>query len=188
VLRPAGALPVEALGVAVTRATLGPPEARHHRSFLQALNEFQQEGGDLDLDPAQLQDRHRFATWIAQLAVEGRTAAGRCTRDRVPHRTLWWTAGDLFLGQVRINLELNDELAEFGGHIGYQVRPTARRQGHARAMLRAALTVAAEHGISNALLTCGPENVASQQVIVVNGGVFRDVSAAGRLRYWCATS
>ncbi|NBH03766.1 hypothetical protein GTY80_11000 [Amycolatopsis sp. SID8362] len=77
-------------------------------------------------------------------------------RDRVPHRTRWWIKGDEYLARARLNLRLDDELAEFGGHIGYDIRPSTRGRGHATALLRAVLRVAGEAGVENALLTCAP--------------------------------
>ncbi|SDJ45915.1 Acetyltransferase (GNAT) domain-containing protein [Actinokineospora alba] len=86
------------------------------------------------------------------------------------------------------NLRLNDELTDFGGHIGYDIRPSARGRGHATALLAAALGVAHTYGIDRALLTCAPDNLASRRVIERNGGELDDISPAGRLRYWCRTS
>jgi predicted acetyltransferase len=101
---------------------------------------------------------------------------------------MWWTRGGEYLGRVRLNLRLNDELREFGGHIGYDVRPSARARGHASAMLAAALTRAAAHGLEDVLLTCAPDNVPSRRVIERNGGELLGLSTAGRLLFRCATA
>ena len=74
-----------------------------------------------------------------------------------------------------------------GGHIGYDVRPSARRQGHATAILAAALPVAASLGITEALLTCEETNTVSQRVIEKNGGRLID-KVGSKLRYWVPTS
>jgi predicted acetyltransferase len=74
-----------------------------------------------------------------------------------------------------------------GGHIGYDVRPSARRRGHATAMLRAALPVARGLGIESALVTCDEDNVASRKVIEANGGVFED-QRGDKLRFWIPTA
>jgi predicted acetyltransferase len=47
------------------------------------------------------------------------------------------------------------------------------------------MVLAGEAGIDHVLLTCAPGNQSSRRVIERNGGVLADVSAAGRLRYWC---
>jgi predicted acetyltransferase len=82
---------------------------------------------------------------------------------------------------------LNDKLLEVAGHIGYDVRPTARRRGHATAMLREALPHAAAIGIDQVLLTCDEDNVGSYKTIESNGGVMEDIRQ-GKRRYWLPTS
>ena len=91
----------------------------------------------------------------------------------VPCTTLWWVDGSTYLGRIAIRHRLTPSLREVGGHIGYDVRRSARRQGHATAMLAAALPVAAALGIDPALVTCDDTNVASRKVIEHNGGAAR---------------
>jgi predicted acetyltransferase len=81
---------------------------------------------------------------------------------------------------------LTPRLRGFGGHIGYDVAPMARRHGHATRMLALALPIARELGIDQALLTCDVDNIASRKIIEANGGVL-DNEATGRLRFWVPT-
>ncbi|WP_432574399.1 GNAT family N-acetyltransferase [Kineococcus sp. SYSU DK005] len=150
--------------------------AEHHR-----------EGLHTDLDIKELTDPCAFQRWIDDQLEAGRAGRALHPRDRVPHRVLWWASANEYLGRVRINLALSEELHAFGGHIGYDVRPSARGQGHASAMLAAALGIAGEHGIERALLTCAKDNHASRRVIERNGGRFVDLSTAGRMRFVCTT-
>jgi len=105
----------------------------------------------------------------------------------VPCTTLWWVEDDEYLGRLAIRHRLTEWLRKVGGHIGYDVRPTARRQGHATAMLRAALPRARELGIDDVLVTCDVDNVASRRVIEANGGRFED-ERDGKLRFWVLTN
>ena len=82
---------------------------------------------------------------------------------------------------------LTEWLAEFGGHIGYEVRPSARRQGHATTMLRQVLPHVHDLGIDPALLTCDDTNVASRKVIEAAGGTFEDQRGI-KLRFWVPTT
>jgi len=95
--------------------------------------------------------------------------------------------GDL-VGRVSIRHELNDFLAEFGGHIGYAVRPQCRRRGHATEILRQALVIARGEGVERVLVTCDDGNSASQHVIERCGGALEDVRLADNgkrtRRYW----
>jgi predicted acetyltransferase len=99
---------------------------------------------------------------------------------------LWWVNDQEYLGRITIRHRLTDALREEGGHIGYDVRPSARHRGHATAMLAAALPVARGLGIGQALLICDPDNTASRKVIEANGGVLDD-KHGDRLRYWVRT-
>lgn len=85
-----------------------------------------------------------------------------------------------------IRHRLTASLREIGGHIGYDIRPSARRHGHATAMLAAALPVARSLGIDRALLTCDADNLGSRKVIEANGGVLEDKSG-DTVRYWVPT-
>ncbi|VVJ15372.1 Uncharacterised protein [Amycolatopsis camponoti] len=173
---------------AVLAVALADPAPRHHRSFLDALAEYHREGLHTDLRPELLAEPAAFARWVEEMREAGLRGEAPFGRDRVPHRILWWADGDDYLGRVRLNLRLNDELTEFGGHLGYDIRPAARGRGHATTLLRASLLVAREAGLDDVLLTCAPENHASRRVIERNGGVLADTSSAGRLRYWCRLS
>jgi predicted acetyltransferase len=69
------------------------------------------------------------------------------------------------------------------GHVGYAVVPWKQRRGHATAALALLLPLAREEGLPFVELTTDPDNVASQKVIVANGGVlverFRKPQAFG---------
>lgn len=177
-------------------SALIPPTERVHASFLAAMAEFQAEGrGDRqDHTAVGSEIREHRATWhtapgfaryIAELRAQAREETPR-PPGRVPATTLWWTDGDEYLGRIAIRHRLTPSLLEVGGHIGYDVRTGARRQGHATAMLRAALPVANALGIDPALVTCDVDNVASRWVIERNGGVLED-ERAGKLRFWVPT-
>ncbi|HEX5380375.1 MAG TPA: GNAT family N-acetyltransferase [Phenylobacterium sp.] len=90
----------------------------------------------------------------------------------VPSTVLWWTEGEEFLGSLNIRHELNETLAQVGGHVGYAVRPGARGQGHASALLAAGLDwIRANMSLRRVLLTVNPNNPHSIRVIEKNGGV-----------------
>jgi len=54
-------------------------------------------------------------------------------------------------------------------------------------MLRAALPVARDLGITSALVTCDVSNIASRKVIETNGGLLED-ERDGKLRFWISTT
>jgi|HubBroStandDraft_1064217.scaffolds.fasta_scaffold98252_3 predicted acetyltransferase len=166
--------------------TLVQPTSDVRVSYLAAIDEFHAEGRYLHLDTPTLADPGRFRVFVA-----GRLAAAASGTPRGPYRVpetvLWYVEGDRFLGHLSIRHELNQWLFEQGGHIGYDVRPSARRRGHATAMLVLSLPIAHAMNIDPALVTCLSENVASRTVIERCGGVFEDMRY-GRRRYWMATA
>ncbi|MFB9691236.1 GNAT family N-acetyltransferase [Amycolatopsis plumensis] len=169
------------------RPRLVVPGESYHESFFAALREYHEEGLYPELRPADIAEPQAFRRWLEHLRWAGLLGAADDPRNRTPHRVYWWVEGTRFLGRARLSLRLTEELTQFGGHIGYDIRPTARGQGHATALLQAVLGTAREAGVDRALLTCAPDNHASRRVIERNGGALTDTSPAGRLRYWCPT-
>jgi predicted acetyltransferase len=99
---------------------------------------------------------------------------------------LWLADGpelDRFLGRVSLRHELTEMLFEWGGHIGYVVRPSARRQGHASAALVGMLEVCRQRGIDPVLVTCDVDNTGSRRTIEAAGGRYED-TRLGKLRFW----
>jgi predicted acetyltransferase len=166
-------------------------------SFLEGMREFEAEGrGRLDDDTMigaeirQWQDRwgtpDGFAEYVAALQAQSLPQTQR-PAGWVPCTTWWWVQGPTCFGRIALRHHLTTQLRESGGHIGYDVRPTARRQGQATAMLRAVLPHARTMGIDNVLVTCDANNVASRRVIETNGGVIED-ERNGKLRFWIAAT
>jgi predicted acetyltransferase len=164
-------------------------------SFLAAMQEFADEGRAGDETPvgrvlAEWGDRwttdEGFAAYVAGVVRDREEDAPR-RPGWVPCTTLWWVDGPAYLGRIAIRHRLTPALREVGGHIGYDVRRSARRQGHATAMLAAGLPVAAALGIDPVLVTCDDTNVGSRKVIEANGGRLEDQRGV-KLRYWVPTS
>lgn len=170
------------------------PHVRVHASFATAMEEFAAEGRGCaddnsmigrDLQRGQWRTPEDFASYVDHLLADSQEVTRRPV-GHVPSTTLWWVDGDEFLGRLSIRHRLNDGLLEYGGHIGYDVRSSRRRQGHATAMLAAALPVALDLGIDPALITCDEGNFGSRRVIENAGGVYEDTRGVKR-RYWVPT-
>ncbi len=181
------------------------PHPRLQRSYLAASDEFaasgEQRDGDGDwVDPPRddypgftftregLTDPAEFERFVAQR---------RRARDAdAPRRPGWvactflWMVDDHddYVGSVALRHDLTPFLLREGGHVGYSVRPSARRRGHATAALRLVLPLARDRlGLVRVLLTCLETNTASRRVIEACGGVHED-SVADVRRYWVPTT
>lgn len=73
---------------------------------------------------------------------------------------------------LQVRHYFNDILEKYGGHIGYSVRPSERRKGYAKEMLKMALSFCREIGIDKVLITCIDGNIGSEKTILANGGVY----------------
>lgn len=78
-------------------------------------------------------------------------------------------------GMLQVRHYLNEYLRNFAGHIGYSVRPTERRKGYAKKMLKQALRYCKEElGLERVMVSCLVENEASRRTILACGGVFEE--------------
>jgi predicted acetyltransferase len=173
------------------------PDPRVQSSFLTAMKEFQAEGRGGADDHSMLgreisrwggrwEDPAVFADYADWVRADARDDSSR-PPGFVPGTSLWWADGPQYLGRLTIRHRLTPSLLTLGGHIGYDIRPSVRRRGHATAMLAAALPVAHGLGIDPALIICNEDNAGSRKVIKANGGVLEDVRE-GKLRFWTPTS
>ena len=165
------------------------PTPRLHVAWLAAHREWgagvHEDGAGL-LPEDDVETPEGFAAWVERLREEsdpGRPIA----EGRVPCTYWWIVEGDTVLGAIALRHELNDFLLRAGGHIGYGIRPSARRRGLATWALGQGLPRAGAMGLDQVLLTCAEGNVASAQVIERAGGVLEDLrdTELGRTRrHW----
>ena len=175
------------------------PTVALRESYLAAMQEFADEGRtsdgtgigrDLEVYGPSWSTPEGFADFVR---IKAQEAVADPPPGWVRNTNLWWVEGqgdpegdEEYVGRMSIRHQLTPELLEVGGHIGYDVRRSRRRRGHATAMLREALVVARGLGIDRALITCDVDNVGSRAVIEANGGELED-ERSGKLRFWAPT-
>lgn len=76
------------------------------------------------------------------------------------------------IGMIQVRHHFNDYLEKYAGHIGYSVRPSERRKGYAKKMLKMTLPFCKELGISKVLISCIDGNIGSEKTILANGGMY----------------
>ena len=161
------------------------PDPALHRPWLDFLADYDRpglDGGSIgDEEIPLMADPDLFATWVQSLLDHERGVG--IPDGRVPATSRWGVRDGEIVGVINLRHELTDLLLEWGGHIGYAVRVTARRQGVASRMLRLMLDEAGRLGINPVLVTCDEDNVGSQRTIAGAGGVYED-SREGKRRHW----
>jgi len=169
--------------VASSPLTLRRPVLGDELVVRQAQIELQAEGFDFAWELT------TDGSWTAYLERLDRFHDGVELPDGVVRSTFYLAEvnGEV-VGSTSIRYELNEYLSEFGGHIGYCVRPTFRRRGYAATMLRLQIELAREARIHDILVTCLESNEPSAAVIERCGGEYefsrtRPDGAEFR-RYW----
>lgn len=82
--------------------------------------------------------------------------------------------GAEIIGVFSLKFELTDFLLNFGGHIGYAVRPSRQNCGYATQMLKQGIELAKGYKFDRILCVCDEDNNASEKVILKNGGVLEN--------------
>lgn len=96
------------------------------------------------------------------------------------------------VGIIDFRHPLTEFLLNFGGNIGFSIRPLERHRGYATEMLRLILPKCRKYDETKVLLTCDKRNEASRRVILNNHGVLENevpdtagLSQSGIIqRYW----
>jgi predicted acetyltransferase len=184
---------------------LSRPDPALQASYLAALRELAAEGNSRYLDMVhEPEPGYAGASFTLETLADPDTFAEFCAREialgrpDAPRPAGWvtgtylWMVDDVdgssdVVGRISLRHALTPWLLEVGGHIGYAVRPGARRRGHATQALGLMLPVAADRGIAEALVTCDADNIGSRKVIEANGGVLED-NRNGKLRHWIYTT
>jgi predicted acetyltransferase len=126
-----------------------------------------------------------FAAWVYQRTRLTHPAGDPCPEEK--HGSPRWIVED---GQVLGGIVLRHKFDDRVGHIGYGMRPSARRRGLASWALGEMLGEArAALGLDRILVPCLADNIASARTIERNGGVLegiRDTDHGPVRRYWIA--
>ena len=162
------------------------PVVELESEFFAMVDEFAAEGdtsingiGSIDVDD-----------FVESVSLAKRHAEGiDLPEEWVPCSTYWLVCENHIVGTCSLRHELNDFLKNYGGHIGYSIRPSERGKGYGTKMLELTLEKARSFGVERALVTCHDCNMVSARIIEKNGGELADTvkteySEFLTRRYW----
>ena len=162
------------------------PTTRLHGAFLQCLDDWgpgRHEYGFGLGDEEDVRSADGFAAWVRARTRLTHPAGTPC--PAAPHGSPRWIVEDgEVVGGIALRHHLDDDL----GHLGYGIRPSARRRGLATwaldEMLEEARVVLET---TRVLIVCLADNIGSIRTIERNGGVLEGVRDSVRgpaRRYW----
>jgi predicted acetyltransferase len=123
-----------------------------------------------------------FAAWVTRLTDQPERS-GPVPPGRTCCRYRWIVESDRVLGGIALRHGHDDVVSRLG-HIGYGIRPSARRRGLASWALGKMLAEAWGSGLDRVLIVCEAGNIASARTIERHGGVLDDDRHGGMRRYW----
>jgi predicted acetyltransferase len=171
--------------------TLLDPTPDVRVSYLDAVAEYAAEdrsghGLHARLVAANLADPGAFALYCR--ALRSGAFDWQHTHTGHPVRVWWWCVGGTYVGEATLHPALPPtnpgEGGEPAGHIGYQIRPSARGQDHGTRLLAAVIGEAHATGLDPVTMTVNVGNAASVAVMARVGAV--EVARVGAVGVYLA--
>lgn len=165
------------------------PSKEYEEYAIEYINEFKEYNSQIHGVGGLDEYMDDYDGWLEKLEKYRNMKPGSI-EGRVPSETfmLIRESDNKLLGIIDIRLMLNDYLLNYGGHIGYGIRPTERRKGYNSYQLYLALKFCLEKGLDKVLITCDKNNIASAKTIINSGGILENevLEENGGIcqRYW----
>lgn len=110
-----------------------------------------------------------YAGWLNRVRED---KVREFSEKRVPAETYFLIreSDNKIVGVISIRLKLNKALWNFGGNVGFSIRPSERRKGYNKINLFLGLCVCKNREIEAVLISCEKRNIASAKSIQALGG------------------
>lgn len=145
------------------------PSKEYEKQAIEYINEFYQYNSDINGVGGLHRYLNNYDGWLEKLEEDRNRISDE---EKVPAETFFLVRenDNKIVGMINIRLALNERLKQFGGHIGYSIRPTERQKGYNKINLYLGLLCCQEHGIEEVLMDCDKENPASGKTMQALGG------------------
>lgn len=145
------------------------PSLDYKEKAIDYINEFIEYNSEINGSGGLHRYLDNYEGWLLKLDDDRKCIANA---QRVPADTFFLVReeDDKILGMINIRYVLNENLKDFGGNIGYAIRPTERKKGYNKVNLYLGLLKCQEHGVKEVLLDCDKENLGSSKTMQALGG------------------
>ena len=133
------------------------------------INEFYEYGSEINGTGGLNRYLDHYESWLEKLKEDYNRQPGE---EKVPARTFFLVRVNdhKIIGMINIRLALNERLRQFGGNIGYSIRPTERGKGYNKINLYLGLKFCEQAGIGEVFLDADLDNPASWKTMEALGG------------------
>lgn len=149
------------------------PSLERKNEIIEYLDEFVEYGSNINSSGSldKIYDGYTFEEALERcLNMENEEYSKKF--ERCPSRTflLIRESDNKIVGSINIRWNLNEKMLQFGGHIGYGIRPTERRKGYNKINLYLGILEARRLGLEKVMLDCDVNNLGSDRTLKALGG------------------
>jgi len=155
------------------------PSIQYNKSFLECLDELNLENCLFEFDEKKIKEDF---SWFVNTLFEcsDQSKVSKYGKNWVPFTTYWLVKKDQFIGQIFFRHRLHSKWSsDVLGHIGGCIMAKERGKGHGKLLLKLGLERIKPLGLQKFMATCDKSNIASQKIILANGGVFESEYSEG---------
>lgn len=142
------------------------PDKKYLPSIYEAIAEYKSAPSKYEISAVKKMiaaEKDNFADYFA--TIQKNSSGIGLNPGYVPNTIYWLVNNNQYIGTFDLRHYLTPNLEQTGGHIAYQIRPSAQRKGFAYNGLKLCLEKAHDMNIEQVLVTCDAENIASYGVM-----------------------
>lgn len=167
------------------RYKLVMPSEKHEKEWIEYSKEYI--SFNPSLKPLEYTLNMNFNEWLKSIKDEMK--GKNLKTGRVPSTKYFLiNEEEKIIGGISIRHNIDNEyLFNYGGHIGYGIRPSERNKGYGKLILKLGLAKIKKIGIDRVLITCFDNNIYSKKIIEDNGGILENkipLDSKLMCRYW----